>query len=507
MSVSNGIVYLIGAGPGETDLITVRGMNILRKADCVVFDYLADSKLPAFAPDHAEKVYVGKKAGDHTLSQEDINRLLIEKASAGNRVARLKGGDPFVFGRGGEEAEALARAGVRFEVIPGITSGIAAPLFAGIPVTHRGRASSVALVTGHENPSKDHSAIQWEHLGRGVDTLVFYMGVKNLPLIVHNLLNHGRAPSTPAALVRWGARPSQKTITGTLENIADLARDADLRPPAVIVVGDVVAMRSEINWFENRPLFGRCVINTRSSEQASALSASLSERGAQVLELPAIRIVPRTIPEIQRALDTLSEFDWVMFTSANAAELFFQSILSVSGDIRALGNARIAAVGPATSRVIERYFLKVSLSARSGGADGLIEELRKAGDWRGKRVLVPISAQARDVLPGFFQKRGADCTVVPVYDTVAPKHLDKAIVNRIVASEYDLISFTSSSTVDHFVDMMRNGRFEVKPETIRAASIGPQTSATLRRHGIEPVSEAVVHTIDGLVDAIQEYLK
>jgi uroporphyrinogen III methyltransferase/synthase len=419
---------------------------------------------------------------------------------------RLKGGDPFVFGRGGEECLALRAAGCAFEVVPGITAGIAAPCYAGIPITQRGDASSMALITGHEDPTKETSSIQWKHLAKGVDTLVFYMGVKNLPEIVSRLMEAGRSGETPVALVRWGTRPEQKTVTGTLSTITEIVQREGLKPPAITVVGDVVRHRENLTWFETKPLFGRCIINTRSRSQASELTTALRALGAGVVELPTIEIVPEGPgSELARAAQRAGEYDWVMFTSPNGVHAFFTQLLAAAGDVRALGSARIASIGPGTSKAAEKYHVKVDVTAEKAVAEGLVESLRGQGPWDGRKVLLPRAAAARDVLPEALKGWGANVHVVTAYTTVRPANVDDLILEDIVHGNYDLITFSSSSTFTNFVALMGTERFSRVRQGLRAASIGQVTSAGMRAEGVEPKVEAKTHTIPGLVEAIVRY--
>ena len=500
------MVYLIGAGPGDPELITVRGRECLGRADVVVYDYLADRSLLDHVPSGAERIYVGKRAGRHTMKQDEINELLVRKSREGGVVVRLKGGDPFVFGRGGEECEVLREHGCGYEVVPGVTAGVAAPACAGIPVTHRADASSVAFITGHEDPRKGQSAINWEHLARGVDTLVFYMGVGNLESIARRLIDAGREPDTPAACIRWGTKPAQETVSGTLESIAGEVSRAGLRPPAVTVVGSVCALREKLAWFEKRPLFGRRIVNTRSRTQASRLSGPLRELGAEVIELPTIAIEPDPPGgELDRSLERIDTFDWIVFTSPNAVSIFFERLLGMHGDVRALGRARIAAIGPGTGAAIAAFHLRVDIVARRAVAEGLVDELRGVGDWSTQRVLLPRAAKAREVLPEFLRGAGADVVVVPAYTTRPTEGESGEVVNRILDDEYDCITFTSSSTVEHFAEMVGEEDFCRVAPALRAAAIGPITASTLRSRGVEPLVEAREHTLPGLVAALKEY--
>jgi uroporphyrinogen III methyltransferase/synthase len=503
-----GIAYLVGAGPGDPGLLTLRGRQCLERADVLIYDYLAPQKLLAFAPPEAEKIYVGKKAGRHTLKQKDINRLLVEKTLGRHTVVRLKGGDPFVFGRGGEEALALKEAGCRFEVVPGVTAGIAAPCYAGIPVTHRGSASSMALITGHEDPAKTESSISWEHLAKGVDTLVFYMGVGNLPNITRVLIEGGRSPDTPVAVVRWGTTPRQRTVSGTLSTIADIVKKEAISPPAITIVGDVVNHRDNLAWFESRPLFGRTIINTRSRRQASALTGWLEELGARVLEMPTIDITPAGRgSELEKTMANLAKYDWIVFTSPNGVESFFSMLRETRGDVRALANARIASIGPATGAAIGKYCVRADVTASRAVAEGLIEELEKHGPWKGKKVLAPRAAQARDILPETLRKWGACVDIVTAYTTSPAKDANPETLTAVEKNAYDIITFTSSSTVTGFIALLGEKKFRALNHTLKAASIGPVTTKTMRDAGIEPMVVAREHTIDGLVEAVKEHCR
>ncbi len=501
-------VYLVGAGPGDPGLITLRGAQLLSRADVVIYDYLSDPALLAHAPAAAEKIYVGKSASQHTLEQNEINKLIVNKALQGKNVVRLKGGDPFVFGRGGEECEALAASEIPFEVVPGVTSGVAAPAYAGIPVTHRAMASSVAFITGNEDPRKPSTAIRWEHLAKGADTLVFYMGVGNLSAIANELIRQGKSPATPVAVIRWGTKPAQRTVTGTLKTIAEIVKKEGIKPPAITVIGDVVSLRNKIGWFEQRPLFGKRVINTRARSQASELSAKLAELGAETIEMPTIRIEPvKKGGMLDRAMAKIEEYDWVVFTSPKGVEAFFELLLQRRGDVRALGKTRIASIGPGTTAVVKKYRLKVDCTARNAIAEGLVRSLRDHGPWKGRRVLLPRAEKARDVLPNALSEWGAKVAVVTAYRTVRPRPIDGSAVDCIKNARYDLITFSSSSTFENFVSLFTAREFARIAPTLKAASIGPVTSAALKARGIAPLVEAREHTIPGLIDAIKEYFQ
>jgi len=501
-----GIVYIVGAGPGDPGLITVRGLECLRTCDVVVYDHLASPTLLDAVPTTAERIYVGKQAARHTLKQAEINRLLVERARAGQRVVRLKGGDPMIFGRGGEEAEELAAAGVKFEIIPGITAALGAAAYAGLPLTHRKLASSVTFVTGHEDPTQMRSDIPWDLLGRAGGTLVFFMGVGRLEGLLEELVWHGRSPQTPAAVVEWATLPRQRTAAGTVATIARRAREAGIQPPALLIVGEIVRLRRRLAWFESRPLFGRRILVTRSRHQASDLRRRLEELGAEVIEFPTIRLVPpRSDRCMREAARHLARYDWVVFASANAVERFVEVVLEENGgDIRALGHARIAAIGPATRQAIERYHLAVAVQPDRYLAEEVVVAMNAAGDLSGARVLVPRAERAREVLPEGLRRAGARVDVVPVYRTVVDKPANaREIIRDLVAGRIAMVTFTSSSTVTNFVRVVGVKRIRKVAGKTRLASIGPITSQTLRTHGLEPTAEAKDYTIDGLVAAIR----
>jgi uroporphyrinogen III methyltransferase/synthase len=497
---AKGFVSLIGAGPGDPGLLTLRGVDALARADAVVYDYLANPALLSHANPDAERIYVGKQAGRHTLSQDEINALLVERGLAGQRVARLKGGDPFVFGRGGEEALALTQAGIAFEVVPGVTSAVAAPAYAGIPVTHRGLASSVAIVTGHEDPAKDEPALDWARLATGVDTLVFLMGVGNLPEIVEALLAHGRPASTPVAVVRWGTLPDQQTVSGTLADIVDKVRETGLKPPAVTVVGAVAALRDRLRWFEAQPLFGQRVLVTRTREQAGALSARLRALGAEAIELPTIRILP---PDdwapLDAAIAALTGLDWIVFTSANGAGHFWERLQAAGLDARALHGIRLAAIGPATAAELEAHGLRADFVPGEYVAEAVAAGL---GEVRGLRVLLPRADIARPALADFLRQAGAEVAEVAAYRTVRPEG-DPAELRKLLAG-VTVATFTSSSTVRNLADMARDAGLELAAALGQAliACIGPITAETARERGLAVHLVADEYTVDGLVEKL-----
>ena len=499
--MTEGRVYLVGAGPGDPGLLTVRGRELLAQADVVVYDHLAAPCLLDHARPDAERIYVGKRAAAHTLGQQDINQLLIDRARGGAEVVRLKGGDPFVFGRGGEEALALVEAGIAFEAVPGVTAGVAAPAYAGIPVTHRHMASSLGLVTGHEAPEKDGSSLHWQALADWSGTLVFYMGVSNLESICRRLVAAGLDPYTPVAVIRWGTTTRQQVETGTLDTMPDVARAAGLKPPAVIVVGQVVALREKLGWFERRPLFGRRIVVTRARAQASALAAGLERLGAEVIELPTIRIAPPDDPApLERAVRELASFDWIVFTSVNGVDAFCAALHGAGLDARALAPNRLCAIGPATAERLGRFGLRPDACPAKYTSAQIVETLVEAEDLAGKRILCPRADIAPPDLPEALSARGAVVRSVTAYRTV-PEDSDANRWAEIISDgPVDWITFTSSSTVKNFFSTVPPEGLRARPA--RIASIGPVTSATVEEFGFAPEVEADDHTIPGLIEAI-----
>ncbi len=494
-----GLGVLVGAGPGDASLATAAALDWLARADVVLYDRLAAPDLLDACRHDAERLYVGKRPDQHAMSQERINQLLVERVRAGDLVVRLKGGDPLVFGRGGEEAEALAEAGLPFRIVPGVTAAIAAGAFAGIPLTDRRAASAVAFVTGHEDPSKDESTLDYTALA-GVDTLVFYMGVGNLPKIVDRLIDAGRDPATPAAVVANAARADQLTVTATLATIAGAAAEAGLRPPAVVVVGEVVRLRDRLAWREKLPLAGQTVLVTRTRTQASRLARKLAELGARAVEAPTIAVrPPEDYASLDRALDHLREFDWLAVTSPNGASAVLDRLRHRGLDGRALSHLRIAAIGPATADVLTSRFLHPDLVPERYTTEALGEALAAAAAESG-HVLLARADIATDTLPNALRAGGASVVEAVAYRTVRPDALAKDAAEALADGSADWITFTSSSTVENFLALASPTGASL--DGLRFASIGPVTSRTLRDHGIEPTVEADVHTIDGLVDAM-----
>jgi len=490
-----GVVYLVGAGPGDPGLMTARSLELIASADVILYDRLIPASALDGARRDAELVYVGKRPGEAAVEQEEIERLLIERARGGRSVVRLKGGDPFVFGRGGEEAEALVDAGVAFEVVPGVTAGVAAPAYAGIPVTHRDAASAVAFVTGHEDPAKQPSALDWDALARFPGTLVLYMGIKHLPEIAACLTSAGRDPAEPAAAIERGTRFDQRTVTATLAGLPAAVAEAGLRAPAVLLFGSVAAQRERIAWLERRPLHGRRVVVTRARAQASGLALRLRGLGAEVVELPSIRIEPRLeSAEVRDAVAALHTYALVCFASPNAVRLLFEAMAAQGRDARALAAARIAAVGPGTTATLGEHGLIADLVPEHFVAESLVEAL--AGiDVEGRPVLIARAAEGRDVLPAALRRRGARLDVVSLYETVHETP-DPAALEAAASADY--VTFTSSSTVRNLLAAIGD-RF---PRNARVVSIGPATSETARELGLQVQVEAERHDLDGLIEAL-----
>ena len=503
--VAAGFVSLVGAGPGDPGLITVAGVDRLRRADVVVYDRLAHPSLLAEAPAGAERLYVGKAGADHAVPQDEIGRLLVDRARAGKRVVRLKGGDPFVFGRGGEEAEDLVAAGIDFDVVPGITAAVAVPAYAGIPLTHRDAASSFAVVTGHEAPGKPAPRVNWAALASGVDTLVFLMGRRALPDIAAQLIAEGRDASTPAAAIEWGTTPRQRTVTAALADLPAAADAAGLDPPTVIVIGQVAALRDRLRWRDNLPLFGKRVLVTRTREQASALARALSDEGAEAIQFPAIEIVGADPAPAIAAANQLAAggYDWAIFTSANGVAQFWCALQTAGHDSRAFGGVRIAVIGPATAGALAGHGLRADVVPTRFLAESLLESL--AGEpLAGSRVLLARAAGARDVLPQGLRARGATVTDLPLYEARRPAPPDPAALARIEAGEIDIATFTASSTVRGCLDLL-GGRIDLLRD-VTIACIGPVTAGTAEQAGLRVDLVAEQHTIPGLVAALRDYV-
>lgn len=501
-----GKVYLVGAGPGDPKLLTLRGWECLAEADVVLYDYLANPELLKFAPAEATRIYVGRRGRGAYQDQSEVNRLMIEHARLGKVVVRLKGGDPFVFGRGGEEAEAIADAGVPFEVVPGVTSAIAAPAYAGIPVTHRTLASTVAFVTGHEDPSKETTTVEWPRLATADGTLVFLMGMKNLPAIVGHLRSEGKSAQTPVALIRWGTRVGQRTIVGTLEDIVEKAAAAGIEPPTLIVIGEVVRLRERLNWFETRPLFGKRILITRAKEQASELSSLVVRHGGEPVEFPTIQLRP---PESWTALDeaiaNLQHYQWLVFTSVNGVRPFMERLRHQGLDTRALAGLRLCCIGPRTAQELAQYGLQADIIPDEFQAEGLISALTEAGIG-GQKILIPRAEVAREILPQQLEALGAQVRVVTAYRTVLPEADRDRLKDLLRQGQIHVLTFTSSSTVRNFCALFDNPEEMTKlTEGCVVACIGPITAETAREQGVRVSVTARENTIPALVESLVEF--
>ena len=508
-NIKTGKVYLVGAGPGDPGLITLRGKYLLERAEVLVYDYLASPKLLKYVPKDAKLIYAGKKGGTkHTHTQEEINQLLVDWALAGKTVVRLKGGDPFIFGRGGEELEELVKAGVPFEVVPGVTSATAAATYAGIPITHRGYTASVAFITGHEEPGKENSNIDWSKLATGAGTLVIYMGIKNLSIIVDNLTKNGRDPKTPVAVVRWASTPEQHTVVATLETIVSRVEEEAIKPPALIIVGEVVALRDTLDWFEKRPLFGKRIVVTRTREQASELVVALEGHGAECLEYATIQMDPvDSYAILDEELERLHEYHWILFSSINAVQYFFERLYAKGLDARDLKGPDVAAVGRATADFLLHYGIVADLIPAVYTAEGLAESLLDFGV-EGRNILIPRAAKAREFLPETLRGAGAQVTVAPVYQNVPPTGCKDGLRAELESGKVDMITFTSSSTVTHFLAMLdAASQEELKAllHGVKIAAIGPVTAKTITDNGLSVDVQPGTFTIPELVNAVVHY--
>jgi uroporphyrinogen III methyltransferase/synthase len=507
VSPSRGKVFLVGAGPGDPGLITVRGRNLIESADAIVYDALANRELlPPDAKEagHPELYDVGKRGGDSkSATQDQINELLVRLGREGKRVVRLKGGDPFVFGRGSEEAQALNDAQVPFEVVPGVTSGIAAPAYAGIPVTHRGLSTSVTFVTGHEDPGKSTTQTDWNALAKSGGTIVLYMGVKTLPAIAAALIAGGMPAEIPAAAVQWGTHPRQKTVTATLATLAEKASQQGVTAPVITVIGWPVILRDELSWFETRPLFGRRIVVTRAAQQSATLSEKLKELGAEVIEMPATRIARLDLSPLREAIREIGEYQWLIFTSQNAVSIFWEQLLGSGRDARSLAGVRIAAVGPATTGALLERGITVDVVPERFVAEGLLEKLDQRDDVRDSRVLYVTAEGARDVLPDGLADLGAQVDRIDAYRSVNDGSGATRLKKSLESNSVHAVTFTSASSVHAYADLIGD---ELKLKA-PAVTIGPQTSEAVQNAGIELLAEAEESTIDGLVEAVERALK
>ncbi|WP_424768122.1 uroporphyrinogen-III C-methyltransferase [Paenibacillus sp. sgz302251] len=509
--MEKGKVYLVGAGPGDPKLITVRGLECLKDCDVVVYDRLASPRLLRHLKPGTERIYVGKLPDRHTMKQEDINQLLVDLALQGKNVTRLKGGDPTIFGRVGEEAELLYDNGIEFEIVPGITSAIAVPAYAGIPVTHRDLASSLSIITGHESPDKLDRSIHWDKVTNATGTLIFLMGVSKIGYIADQLMKHGKPPGTPVALIRWGTRVEQRTVVGTLETIETIVREANFQPPAVIVVGEVVLQREKLAWYEKKPLFGTRILVTRARAQASDLADQIEALGGEPCEFPVIETREPSdeavLHALQAALQDAERYQWLMFTSVNGVDYFFQWLRKFQIDIRKFHAAKIAAVGPKTAEALTMRGLTVQELPVKFHAEGLLEQLESELK-EGELVLLPRGDLAREVLPRELKAKGLIPTEIDVYETVLAEGQDELALEWLREKEIHMITFTSSSTVTNLLELLKRSGIADPVELlsdIPIASMGPITSKTIADAGLQVTIEAEASTLDGLVKAILNY--
>lgn len=498
-----GKAYLVGAGPGDPGLLTLRGKECLEQADVVLYDNLANPQLLRFAPKTAERIYVGRCGRETYVHQDTINAMILQNVRKGKKVVRLKGGDPFVFGRGGEEAEVMAEAGLSFEIVPGVTSAVAVPAYAGIPVTHRTLASVVTFVTGHEDPTKGSTALEWPRLASADGTLVFLMGMKNLSAIVERLLNEGKSPDTPAAIIRWGTYPRQKTVIGTLRTIVHQAQAEQMEPPTVIVVGRVIDLRNRLNWFETRPLFGKRILVTRATNQADVLSQLLMAYGGEPVEFPTIDIVPPdSWDEVDRAIRDFPEYQWVVFTSVNGVQWFFPRLYHQDLDARAFHGKRLCCIGPRTAEEVQKFGVKADVIPAEFQAEGLLESMKAVGV-AGQRILIPRASEAREILPEELRRLGATVDVVRVYKTVKPDSDPEPLKEQLRKGLIHIITFASSSTVRNFCRVFDSKKelYELLNDKILAC-IGPITAQTVEELGLKVGVVAEQNTIPALVDSL-----
>ena len=486
-------VYLVGAGSGDVELLTLKACNLIKCADVIVYDRLANEKILQFATEGAEKIYVGKSPGKHTMKQEEISKLLVDLSGRYKNIVRLKGGDPFVFGRGGEEALLLAENNIDFEIVPGITSAIAVPAYAGIPVTHRGIATSFAVVTGHE--MSDNSNINWSKLATAVDTLIFLMGVENIAIIMQRLIDNGKLKDTPVAVIQRGTQPQQKVLITTVEKATEDVKNKNITAPAIILIGNVVNLRNKLKWYDTKILFGKNILITRAQSQASKLSEKLARLGANCIESPAIKIVEPTdnYSTVDAAIDRIKSYDYLIFTSENGVNKFFNRLKLKNCDSRSLHNAKIAAIGSKTAQTLSNYGLIADFVPTEFKAEALVELLKDKVD--NKKILIPRAEEAREILPDELKAHGANVDIAAVYKTIS------AVENKIDLDDIDLVTFTSSSTVKN---LLKSVDVEAL-KRIKTAAIGPVTAATLKEFGITADIVANEYTIDGLVNAISEY--
>jgi len=502
--MKKGIVYLVGAGPGDIGLITVKGLECVKQADVILYDRLVDKRLLNHAHPKAELIYVGKSTDNHSLSQPEINKLIVKKALKHGKVVRLKGGDPYLFGRGGEEVETLIAHGIKFEIVPGVSALTAVPAYAGIPITHRDYASSLSVITGHGKEGKLSSRIKWDKIATGADTLVIFMGLENLGDITKKLIRYGRSKNTPIALIRRGTTSYQKTIVGTLETIVALAKENALTPPVIAIIGDVVKLREKLRWFDNKPLFGKRILVTRARAQAGSLSGLLEAKGAEVVEVPFIKIEPlANYKELDAHIKNIRQYDWLIFTSVNGVQAFFNRLTELDKEPRIVKRIKIAAIGPNTAEEVRKNGLKVNYVPKRFVAEAVVEGFPDK-KLKGKRILLPRAQGAREILPKELEKLGAKVDEVVAYKTIQPKSSGLMLKGIIKNKEIDIITFCSSSAVKNFCKIAEKNGLSAKKvlNEFIVACIGPITAESVRKLGKEPEIIAEEYTINGLVDSI-----
>lgn len=502
--MKNGKVYIVGAGPGDIGLLTVKGLKCLRKAEVVVYDFHLNAQILNYINHDAEFIYAGKRGGKHDMTQDNINRTLVEKAKEGKIICRLKGGDPFVFGRGGEEAEALVEEGIDFEVVPGISSSVSAPAYAGIPLTHRAYSSSFAIVPGYEDMTKKESSINWAGLATGVGTIVFLMTVKNITKVCDKLIEHGRNPGTPVAVVRWGTRADQTTLTGKLENISELVKANEIKPPAVMVVGDVVNLREKLKWFEDKPLFGQRVLVTREHSEGFE---PLEDLGAEIVEFHTIRIVPPDDwSELDRAIEKIDSYNWLVLTSVNGVKFFFRRLIEKERDIRDLKGVRICAIGTKTAEAIRKHGIKVDLVPKQFNAEGLVNAFVEANNSKrldGVRILLPRAQDARAVFPEKIAELGGEIDIFTAYKAEKPATHGKRMKRFLKEGKITIATFTSAATFNNYMEIMGEDAIELLRD-VTIAVIGPVTAKAVEKAGLKVDIMPEEATIDAMVDAIKE---
>lgn len=504
MEKNKGIVYLVGAGPGDIGLFTIKGLQCLQKAGVVIYDFHLNAQILNYISHKAELIYAGKRGGHHTMTQDEINRAIVEKAKEGKIVCRLKGGDPFVFGRGGEEAQELVREGIAFEVVPGVSSSVAAPAYAGIPLTHRLYSSSFAVIPGYEDTTKGESTINWAKLATGVGTLVFLMAVKNIDEMTKKLIEHGRSPDTPVAVVRWGTRADQKTIVSTLGNIAAVVKEKDIQPPAVTVIGDVVALRSELNWYEKKPMFGQRILVTR--EHAGGFEV-LEEQGAEVLQFSTIEIVPpESWTDLDKTIDQIDTYAWLIFTSQNGVRFFFDRLFEKGVDIRRLGGIRICAIGAKTEAAVNKFGLRVDLVPKEFNAEGLIKAFLNGGEGlSGMRFLLPRAEKGRDIFPDMVRQLGGVIDVPIAYRTIKPDYHGKRLKRFLKEGRITVATFTSAATFTNFREIMGEDADELL-QNVAIAVIGPVTAKAIEEAGLTVSIMPQKATVEAMVEEIQNWV-